>query len=122
MTVSTEKPHGFAKGDIVKFFTEGKKEVISTIESITDAQTFCVKGWAEGMSNLFIYGKKIMDFKAIDFNQITALSVAAIQELSKQIESLKLENENVKRKLESDFKSKQIEIEIRLLKLEGKIK
>ena len=113
MTVSTEKSHEFAKGDVVKFFAEGKKEVVSTIESITDSQTFTVKGWIERTDNVFIYGKKITDFRAIDFDQITALSVGAIQELSKQIDSLKIENEKLKKK-QSDF-------EARLLRLEAKI-
>ena len=113
MTVSTEKSHGFAKGDVVKFFAEGKKEVIKTIDEVNDANSFSVIGWTEATDNVFIYGKKITDFRAIDFDQITALSVGAIQELSKQIDSLKLENEK--------FKKKQSDFEARLLRLEAKI-
>ncbi len=114
LKISTEKPHDFAKGDVVKLFAEGKKEVISTVESITDSQTFTLKGWNEATDNVFIYGKKINDFRAIDFDQITALSVGAIQELSKQMEMLKLENT----KLEIN----QRKLDQRLKKLESKIK
>lgn len=114
MTVSTEKPHGFAKGDVVKFFAEGKKEIVFTVESITDSQSFTVKGWTEAPDNLFVYGKKISDFRAIDFDQITALSVGAIQELSKQIDILKGENANLKKSITEG-------IEARLLKLEAKM-
>jgi hypothetical protein len=118
MTVSTEKPHGFTKGDVVKFFAEGKKEVIKTIDEVNDTNSFSVIGWTEATDNVFIYGKKISDFRAIDFDQITALSVGAIQELSKQMESLKLENE----KLNKEIKAKQSDYENRLKLLESKIK
>jgi hypothetical protein len=114
MTVSTEKSHGFAKGDIVKFYAEGKKEVIKTIVEVHDSHSFSVIGWTERTDNVFIYGKKITDFRAIDFDQITALSVAAIQELSKQVDKLKVENEKLNKKT-ADF-------EKRLMQLESKIK
>lgn len=118
LKISTEKPHDFAKGDVVKFFAEGKKEVISTVESIIDSKTFTLKGWTETTDNVFIYGKKISDFRAIDFDQITALSVGAIQELSKQMDSLKLENE----KLNKEVQAKNAEFENRLKLLESKLK
>ncbi|MHA8084255.1 tail fiber domain-containing protein [Aquirufa antheringensis] len=118
LKISTEKPHDFAKGDVVKFFAQGKKEVVLTIESITDSHTFTIKGWTEATDNIFIYGKKINDFRAIDFDQITALSVGAIQELSKQMDSLKLENE----KLNKAMQQKQADLENRLKIIELKLK
>lgn len=120
LQVTTDKPHGFIKGDLVKFFAEGKKEIVLTIESISGLQTFLVKGWNESIENVFIYGKKVNDFRAIDFDQITALSVAAIQELSKQIENLKIENTNLKKEMVDKIQAKQAELEARLLKLEKK--
>lgn len=114
LKISTEKPHDFAKGDVVKLFAEGNKEVISTVESIIDSKTFTLKGWTEATDNVFIYGKKINDFRAIDFDQITAISVGAIQELSKQMEMLKLEN--------SKLELNQRKLDQRLKKLESKIK
>lgn len=118
LKISTEKPHDFAKGDQVKFFAQGNKEVVLTIESIIDSQTFTIKGWTEATDNVFIYGKKISDFRAIDFDQITALSVGAIQELSKQVDSLKLENE----KLNKEVQAKQADFENRLKAIELKLK
>lgn len=114
LMLTTEKPHGFATGDVVKFFAEGKKEVISTIESIIDSHAFTITGWREPVENVFIYGKKVNDFRAIDFDQITALSVAAIQELSKQMEKLKLENlklELYQKKLDERLKNLESKIQ-----------
>jgi hypothetical protein len=67
---------------------------------------------------VFIYGEKKNDFRAIDFDQITSLSVGAIQELSKQMDSLKLENE----KLNKEVQAKQADFENRLKAIELKLK
>lgn len=114
LILTTEKPHGFTTGDAVKFFAEGKKEVITTIETIIDSHAFTITGWREPFENVFIYGKKVNDFRAIDFDQITALSVAAIQELSKQMEKLKLENlklELYQKKLDERLKNLESKIQ-----------
>ena len=121
LKITTEKPHGFAKGDQVKFFIEGKKEAIKTVEEIISPEIFTVKVWESPVNNLFVYGKKVSDFRAIDFDQITALSVAAIQELSKQIERLKTENAELKKTLSDKIAASQLELEKRLLKLEAKL-
>jgi hypothetical protein len=117
LKITLENPHSFAKGDVVKLYAEGKKEVIKTIVEVNDAHCFSVIGWTERTDNVFIYGKKISDFRAIDFDQITALSVGAIQELSKQVHKLKVENE----KLNREIQAKQSDFEKRLKLLESKI-
>jgi hypothetical protein len=121
LQVITEKPHGFAKGDQVKFFIEGKKEEIKTIHEVLSPEVFTVIGWDASVNNLFVYGKKVSDFRAIDFDQITALSVAAIQELSKQVEILKSENVELRKILNKKIELKQLELEERILKLEAKL-
>jgi 16S rRNA G527 N7-methylase RsmG len=80
-----------------------------------------VKGWSESLDNIFIYGKQVKDFRAIDFDQITALSVAAIQELHKQIETLKRENASLKKRVIDTIQKQQSDIEKRLLQLELKL-
>ena len=120
LELTTEEPHGFEKGDLVKLYAQGKKEFILRIEEVSNSQSFSVKGWSESLDNIFIYGKQVKDFRAIDFDQITALSVGAIQELSKQVEILKLENESLQKRISNEVQKQQSEIEKRLLKLESK--
>ena len=36
LKITLEKPHGFAKGDVIKFFVEGKREVVKTIDEVKD--------------------------------------------------------------------------------------
>jgi hypothetical protein len=114
--VTSQKPHGFEKGNLVKFFAGGKKEIILTIEDVKSPDIFSVKGWTEGTQDLFIYGKKVDDFRAVDFDQITALSVAAIQELTKQVDCLKMENEYLKKNMISTDDFESMKAEINLLK------
>jgi len=121
LQLTTEKPHGFEKGDLVKLYAQGKKEFILRIEEVRNSQSFSVKGWSESLDNIFIYGKQVKDFRAIDFDQITALSVGAIQELSKQIENLKRENSTLHKILTDEIQKQQSQIEKRLLKLESKL-
>lgn len=106
----------------MKFYAEGKKEIIKTIEEVKSPKEFSVKGWDVPTENLFVYGKKVTDFRAIDFDQITALSVGSIQELSKQVEKLKLENESLNKRITNEVQKKQLEFEQRLLQLETKFK
>jgi hypothetical protein len=122
LQVSTIAPHGFQKGDEVKLYSEGKKEIIKTIEEVKSPKEFSVKGWDVPTENLFVYGKKVTDFRAIDFDQITALSVGAIQELSQQVEKLTRENESLQHRINNEVQKKQLELEKRLLLLETKFK
>ena len=122
LQVSTIAPHGFQKGDEVKFYAEGKKEIIKKIEEVKSTKEFSVKAWDAPTENVFVYGKKVTDFRAIDFDQITALSVGAIQELSKQVEILKLENESLQKRISNEVQKQQSNIEKRLLQLELKLK
>jgi hypothetical protein len=121
LEITTGKPHGFQKGDEVKFYAEGKKEIIKTIEEVKSPNEFTIKGWDAPTDNLFVYGKKVADFRAIDFDQITALSVGAIQELSKQIQKLQLENAALNKLINNTIQTKQSELEKRLLQLESKL-
>ena len=119
--VTTVQPHGFQKGDEVKLFAEGKKEVVKTIEEVKGPQDFTVSDWIDPIDNVFVYGKKVTDFKAIDFDQITALSVGAIQELHQQIETLKRENASLKKSMIDTIQKQQFQMEQRLLQIERKL-
>lgn len=72
-----EKAHGLNKGDRVRLITE--KEVVEIAVEIVDAQTFIIKDWTKNTSEVFVYGKKVADFRSVDFDRLTVLSISAIQ-------------------------------------------
>jgi hypothetical protein len=61
--------------------------------------------------SIFVYGKKVDDFRAVNYDYIFSTGIGAIQELSKQNEELKMIN--------VELKNKNNEIEARLEKLEN---
>lgn len=82
-------------GDKVKFITS-KGEQTKTIDSVV-GRSFIVNDWeATGSEFLFVYGKEVDDFRKVDYDRIHTLGISAIQELSKQMNALRSENEALK--------------------------
>jgi hypothetical protein len=104
-----KKEHGLAVGDEVKLITPDTKTAVDVVEVI-DSKTFAVRMGKEH-SEVFVYGKKVNDFRAVDYDQIFSIGIGAIQELSKENNRLKLEVETLKiqigelDKLKADFHS-----------------
>ncbi len=103
LTVVTTAAHGFAAGDEILLYGDGNRAYRVHVAAVPDSTTFTVSGWAYSEPVLFVYGKKVNDFRTIDFDQITALSVGAIQELSKRTTALEQRNAA----LESELKAQQ---------------
>lgn len=94
--IITTKAHEFATGDKVKLILEktGDKELVVTV---IDANTFSV---AEVINDkVFVYGKHVNDLLTVDYDAVSMLNVSATQELSKQIEQLKAENDKLQNRL-----------------------
>jgi protein-tyrosine-phosphatase len=89
--------------DEVLLYDKNNKPYQLKVVKVRDAHTFTVGDWTGTSESIFVYGKKVNDFRTIDFDQITAMAVGAIQELTKQqrsdrelIQQLKAENEKLK--------------------------
>jgi Chaperone of endosialidase len=91
--------HHFAEGDVVRLITEteGVKEVSVTV---LDEKTFAVKDWAGGAGRLFVYGKKVDDFRTLDYQQIFSLGVSGLQQLSIEVDELKAANALLRERLQ----------------------
>ena len=96
LTVTTCAAHGFAAGDEVLLYDKDNKPYHVKVASVSDDKTFMVNGWTAGMQDLFVYGKKVNDFRTVDFDQITAMAVGAIQELDNKVQTLEKENERLR--------------------------
>jgi len=88
---SLPKPHGLQKGDKVRLF-EGAVRHDVIVESATETE-FSVAPWAAAApAQVFVYGKEVSDFMAVDYDHIFTMNVAATQELARRVELLKQEN------------------------------
>ena len=87
--------HNLQNGDMIKLYNNDRiyeREVIDVLSSTK----FKIKTTLKANKHLFIFGKQVDDFRAVDYDRIFVLGISAIQELSKELETLKIENNNLK--------------------------
>jgi hypothetical protein len=120
MTVVLDKNHDLKTGDAVKMiFPNGKKEF--TVSCVSSDNTFTLSGWtSEKPEWVFAYGKKVDDFRQVDYDRIHTLNVSATQELIRRVEQLEKENKGLKTE-NSGLKASLDGMDARLRKLEATI-
>jgi hypothetical protein len=92
--ITMAKPHQLANGDEVRIYTStGVKETTVTLVS---AYSFSVIGTSQDYAEAFVFGKKVNDFRIVDYDRLFTLNVSATQELSRKVEKLERENEKMK--------------------------
>jgi hypothetical protein len=87
LTISLKKAHELSTGDRVRIITEGNG-VQDIVVDVRDELTFTVGEWAFSEEHLFIYGKEVDDFRTLDYDYVFCTGISAIQELSKQVDTL----------------------------------
>ncbi|MCG6191547.1 tail fiber domain-containing protein [Maribellus maritimus] len=121
ITVSTPVEHNLQKGDMLRFITPGgthEKEVLSILSD----NKFTVQKPEGDCSEVFVYGKKVDDFRAIDYDQVFSAGIGAIQELSRQNDELKqtienLQNANTALKAEKDAEIQDLQQRLNSLEI-----
>ncbi|MBS1687063.1 MAG: tail fiber domain-containing protein, partial [Bacteroidetes bacterium] len=103
LTITTATAHGFVVGDEVLLYDQNNTAHHVKVLAIEGGHKIRTESWSGQEGNVFVYGKRVNDFRTVDFDQITALAIGAIQELNKQqrsdreiIEKLRTENEKLK--------------------------
>jgi hypothetical protein len=98
-------------GDKVKLILD-KRTVIVEVKSVND-QGFYVNAPQASLplgtasSSVFVYGKEVNDFHTVDYEALSTLNISATQELVKQVNDLKAQNEQ----LQSDNATMKTDIE-----------
>jgi hypothetical protein len=114
LTISQE--HGLVAGDKVRLLLkDGVRDCL--VESTADTRRFSIAWAEEAPMHVFVYGKKVDDFLQLDYDQVHNLAISAIQELSRQVDALKIENAGLK----TDLKTTADDFERRLRTLESKL-
>ncbi|HLP18834.1 MAG TPA: tail fiber domain-containing protein, partial [Chitinophagales bacterium] len=84
-------------GERVKLITKDKTEIVEIINA--DASGFNVN--MEGTGQVFVYGREVKDFRAVDYEALTTLNISATQELLKIIRELQTENKTLRTEMAS---------------------
>lgn len=91
LTVATEKNHGFKTGDEVKLiFPDSEQKLI--VGATPSENSFAVRWSEKTPEKVFVFGKKINDFRQVDYDRIFTLNISATQELTRRVEQLEAEN------------------------------
>jgi hypothetical protein len=100
LTVVMPKAHGVVVGDVVKF--AGAKQIFTkTVVAAPDANTFVVGDVPAAEPNVFVIGKQVSDFHVVNYQDLFATGLAAIQELTKQNQALQDQNAALLRRVEA---------------------
>ncbi len=95
------KPHGLQKGERVRIFDGGKQQQDLEVVAATETE-FTVEKWGEpAPTGAFVFGKEVSDFRAVEYDHIFTMNVAATQELARRTELLEKENAALRAKLDS---------------------
>jgi hypothetical protein len=95
LKITLSKSTDLKKGDLIKLIADKayEKEIVSIEEN-----TFTVSDWAHGNTkDIFVYGIQVNDFRTVDYDRIFTLNVSATQELIRQVEQLKDQNNNLQK-------------------------
>ncbi len=115
LKVMTNKPHDFQARDEIKMISLDKEHKVK-VDKIIDANTFIVNNWEKSVDKIFVFGKRVDDFRTVDYDRLFTLGISSIQELSRKVEQFsdiveQLEKENVLLKSENQaFKQMKSEI------------
>ncbi len=131
LTITTPIAHNLKEGDELRFITPGKNHEEKVLSVLSDS-CFVVKNVDGDCSEVFVYGKRVNDFRSVDYDQVFSVGIGAIQELSRQNDELKqtietLQNANTALKAEKDnevgkLQAENSEIKQRLETLEALMK
>lgn len=113
LIVTLDKNHDLKVGDKIRLIAD--KQADYTITK-TSENTFEVENYDQTTQSIFVFGKEVSDFHVVDYDRIFTLGISAIQQLTKENETQKLEIESLKKELVNS----NLEILKRLEKLEKK--
>ncbi|MBI3502078.1 MAG: tail fiber domain-containing protein [Bacteroidetes bacterium] len=80
-------PNNLKAGEKVKLIFDKRTEIAEVLKA--DANSFKVNLADEG--KVFVYGRQVNDFRVVDYEALSTLSISAIQELSRQLNETKNE-------------------------------
>jgi hypothetical protein len=117
LTISTYKPHDFQVNDEIKLISLDKEHKVK-VDKIIDINTFVVNNWEKPVDKIFVFGKRVDDFRTVDYDRLFTLGISSIQELSRRVEQLEKENEILKseRKAFQQMKSDIAELRAMIVK------
>lgn len=99
LKIVLDEEHHLSAGCEVRLMTYSGQRDYAVLE-VTDPCSFTVASEVP-LSEVFVFGKKVNDFRHIDYTAISMLGVSATQELSKENQQLKEETGQLRQLLDT---------------------
>lgn len=96
LEISLAKPHNLKPGDRVRLIRLNKETEVN-VARVFNANSFAVSDWEGRHDSLFVFGKFVNDFKAVDYDRIHTLNVSVTQELIKKLEQQQIHIEELEK-------------------------
>ena len=93
-TISLSKSYNLKKGDLLKLYDKNQVYERKIIEVISP-KVFKIALTSNTANQLFVFGKKVDDFRAVDYDRIFVLGVSATQYLSSEIDTLEQQSNDL---------------------------
>jgi len=99
LTICLKKAHHLEEGDEVRLIGKNGPKEVKVIKMVSDTE-FIVANWdKENLyenGQLFVYGKKVNDFKTVNYQELSVIGISATQELHKRLEAQEKEIKELK--------------------------
>lgn len=95
ISITMDKEHGLKLGDHIDVLAFETKLSDVEVAEVIDSKTFVINSDKE-LTKIFIYGKYVDDFLAVDYDALSMLNISATQELYKRLVELETENKALK--------------------------
>jgi hypothetical protein len=94
LALSLGKPHELRVGDRVRLQLDSDRREL-TVAGVPSPYEFVVDGCEQSPQKVFVYGREVDDFRAVDYDQIFTASIGAIQALAAKVQALESENKRI---------------------------
>src|ERR1700691_4004433 len=96
LTLTVPKPHGFAVGDMVRIIVADAGSVEKPVASVIDSRTFVLAGVEKAPGKVFVFGKKVDDFRVVDYDPLFSMNIGGTQQFAIENQVLTKENAALK--------------------------
>jgi hypothetical protein len=81
---------------MVRIVPVGAGSLDKPVASVTDSHTFVLADVENPVGEVFVFGKRVNDFRVVDYDQLFSMNIGATQQLAIQNHTLMKENADMK--------------------------
>jgi hypothetical protein len=102
LILTLQKPHGLTKSTKIKLIDNNQTEFEAMVTGVSSANQFSIDvSEPVNTSKLFVYGRKVDDFRAVDYEALAVLNISSTQALLVRLEQAEKKIAMLEKKLQT---------------------